>query len=324
MFHAFHPGHLIRRLLPWALLLGVASIWAQGFPSKPVRIVIPFATGGSTDANARIIQDKLSQLWGQPVVVEAKPGANTIIGTDLVAKSAADGHTLLLTSTAMVVNPSMYAKLPYDTLSDLVPITVVSVSPFALVAPINSPFNQLKDVLAALRAKPGSVSFGVSDSSAMLSGYLMNMLAKADMQAISYKGAGPLMIDLAGGHVPLGIAAVSSVQGQVKNGRVKIVGIGSPTPSSLFPQAPLIAQDLPGYEAISWFGLLAPKGTPADVVNRIQRDVATVLKDPDVQQKIQGLGADPGGMPPEEFQARIKREIDLWSRVAKAANIKPE
>ena len=324
MSQSFHRGQWLRRILSLTLLLGATATWAQGFPSKPVRIVIPFATGGSTDANARIIQDKLSQLWGQPVVIEAKPGANTIIGTDLVAKSPADGHTLLLTSTAMVVNPSMYAKLPYDTLNDLVPITVVSVSPFALVAPINSPFNQLKDVLSALRTKPGSVSFGVSDSSAMLSGHLLNMLGKTDMQPISYKGAGPLMIDLAGGHVPLGIAAVSSVQGQVKNGRVKIVGIGSPTASTLFPQAALIAQDLPGYEAISWFGLLAPKGTPADVVNRIQRDVAAVLKDPDVVQKLQGIGADPGGMPPEEFQTRIKREIDLWSRVAKAANIKPE
>jgi tripartite-type tricarboxylate transporter receptor subunit TctC len=317
-------GQLLQRLWPLMLLLGMVSAWAQGFPSKPVRIVIPFATGGSTDANARIIQDKLSQLWGQPVVVEAKPGANTLIGTDLVAKSPGDGHTLLLTSTAMVVNPSMYAKLPYDTLNDLVPITIVSVSPFALVAPINSPFNHLKDVLSALRVKPGSVSFGVSDSSAMLSGHLLNMMAKVDMQPISYKGAGPLTIDLAGGHVPLGIAAVSSVQGQVKNGRVKIIGIGSTSASTLFPQAALIAQELPGYEAISWFGLLAPKGTPADIVNKIQRDVASVLKDPDVLQKLQGLGADPGGMSADEFQARIKREIDLWSRVAKAANIKPE
>lgn len=308
------------------LLLCLGSTWAlaQSFPSKPVRIVIPFATGGSTDANARIIQDKLSTLWGQPVVVEAKPGANTLIGTDLVAKSPGDGHTLLLTSTAMVVNPSLYARMPYDTLNDLVPITVVSVSPFALVAPVNSPFASMKDVLSALRAKPGSVSFGVSDSSAMLSGHLLNMLAKADMEPISYKGAGPLMIDLAGGHVPLGIAAVSSVQGQVRNGRVKILGVGSLTPSTLFPQAPLIAQDLPGYEAISWFGLLAPKGTPPEVIGKIQRDVAQVLKDPDIQQKILGLGADPGGMPPEEFQARIRREIDLWARVAKAANIKPE
>jgi tripartite-type tricarboxylate transporter receptor subunit TctC len=299
------------------------SAQAQSFPNKPVRIVIPFAPGGSTDANARIIQDKLSAIWGQPVIIDAKPGANTQIGTDLVAKSPGDGHTLLLTSTAMVVNPSMYNKLPYDTLNDLVPITIVSVSPFALVTPVNSPYQSLKDVMTALRSST-PVNFGVSDSSAMLAGHLLNMLAKTDMQPVSYKGAGPLMIDLAGGHVPLGIAAVSSVQGQVKGGRVRILGVGSTSPSSLFPQAQPIAQELPGYEAISWFGLLAPKGTPADVVQKIQRDVAQVLKDPDVQQKIQGLGADPGGMSPAEFQARIKREIELWGRVAKAAKIQPE
>ncbi len=299
------------------------SAHAQSFPNKPVRIVIPFAPGGSTDANARIIQDKLSAIWGQPVIIDAKPGANTQIGTDLVAKSPGDGHTLLLTSTAMVVNPSMYNKLPYDTLNDLVPITIVSVSPFALVTPVNSPYQSLKDVMTALRSST-PINFGVSDSSAMLAGHLLNMLAKTDMQPVSYKGAGPLMIDLAGGHVPLGIAAVSSVQGQVKGGRVRILGVGSTTPSSLFPQAQPIAQELPGYEAISWFGLLAPKGTPTDVVQKIQRDVAQVLKDPDVQQKIQGLGADPGGMPPAEFRARIQREIELWGRVAKAAKIQPE
>ncbi len=299
------------------------SAHAQSFPNKPVRIVIPFAPGGSTDANARIIQDKLSAIWGQPVIIDAKPGANTQIGTDLVAKSPGDGHTLLLTSTAMVVNPSMYNKLPYDTLNDLVPITIVSVSPFALVTPVNSPYQSLKDVMTALRSST-PINFGVSDSSAMLAGHLLNMLAKTDMQPVSYKGAGPLMIDLAGGHVPLGIAAVSSVQGQVKGGRVRILGVGSTTPSSLFPQAQPIAQELPGYEAISWCGLLAPKGTPAEVVQKIQRDVAQVLKDPDVQQKVQGLGADPGGMPPAEFRARIQREIELWGRVAKAAKIQPE
>ncbi|MDI9332396.1 MAG: tripartite tricarboxylate transporter substrate binding protein [Alphaproteobacteria bacterium] len=303
-------------------LFGVAQ--AQNFPTKPVRIVIPFAPGGSTDANARIIQDKLSTLWGQPVIIDAKPGANTLIGTDLVAKAAGDGHTLLLTSTAMVVNPSMYAKLPYDTLSDLVPITIVSVSPFALVTPVDSPLKSLRDALTALRSPSNKLSFGVSDSSAMLSGHLLNMLAKTDMQPISYKGAGPLMIDLAGGHVPLGIAAVSSVQGQVRGGRVRILGVGSLQPSSLFPQAPAIATELPGYEAISWFGLLAPKGTPTDVVQKIHRDVAQVLKDPEVVQKIAALGADPGGMPPAEFQNRIRREIELWGQVAKVAKIQPE
>ena len=297
---------------------------AQGFPNKPVRIVIPFAPGGSTDANARIINDKLSALWGQPVIVESKPGANTVIGSDYVAKSAPDGYTLLLTSTAHVVNPSLYAKLPYDPVGDLVPVTIVSVSPFALVAANTLPVKSAKDVIALLRARPGSLSFGTSDSSSLFTGHLFNMMAGTELQSVPYKGAGPLMTDLAGGHVPIGFAAVSSVQGQVRANRVRLLGVGSLTPSPLFPDAPPIANDLPGFEAISWFGLLAPKGTPKDVIAKIHRDMVTVLKDADVQKRITALGAEAGGQTPDEFGARIKSEMDLWAKVAKSAGIKPE
>ena len=301
-----------------------SAAYAQTFPSKPVRIVIPFAPGGSTDANARIINERLAALWGQPVIIEAKPGANTIIGTDAVAKSAGDGYTLLLTSTAYVVNPSMYAKLPYDPMGDFHPVTIVSVSPFALVAASNFPAKTIKELIAMMRAKPGSVSFGTSDSSSAFAGHLFNMLARTDLQSVSYKGAGPLMTDLAGGHVPIGIAAVSSVQGQVKAGRVRLLGVASTKPTPLFPDAPVIAAEVPGYEAISWFGLFAPKGTPKDVITKIQRDVATVLKEPEIQKRFMDIGAEPGGQTPEEFGARVRVEMELWARVAKSANIKPE
>ena len=322
--------HLTTTALTAALAVGAlvtdttGPAFAQGFPNKPVRIVIPFAPGGSTDANARIINDKLSALWGQPVIVESKPGANTVIGSDFVAKSAPDGYTLLLTSTAHVVNPSLYAKLPYDPVGDLVPITIVSVSPFALVAANSLPVKSAKDVIALLRAKPGSLSFGTSDSSSLFTGHLFNMMAKTELQSVPYKGAGPLMTDLAGGHVPIGFAAVSSVQGQVRANRVRLLGVGSLTPSPLFPDAPPIANDLPGFEAISWFGLLAPKGTPRDVIIKIHRDMVTVLKDADVQKRIVALGAEPGGQTPEEFGARITSEMDWWASVAKSAGIKPE
>lgn len=313
-----------------SLMVGLSSAvaptisFAQGFPNKPVRIVIPFAAGGSTDANARIINEKLAALWGQPVIIETKPGANTIIGTDLVAKSPGDGYTLLLTSTAFVVNPSMYAKLPYDSLIDLQPITIVSSSPFAMVAAINFPVRSIKELTETLRAKPGSVAFGTSDSSAAFAGHLYNMLAKTDMQSVPYKGAGPLMTDLAGGHVPIGIAAVSSVQGQVKSGRVRILGVASTKPNPLFPDAPLIASDVPGYEAVSWFGLFAPKGTPKELILKIQRDIATVLKDPDIQKRFIDIGAETGGQLPEEFGSRVRAEMQLWANVGKSANIKPE
>ena len=308
-------------MLGAALAAGAA---AQNFPNKPVRIVIPFAPGGSTDANARIINEKLAALWGQPVIIESRPGANTIIGSEAVAKSAPDGYTLLLTSTAHVVNPSMYVKLPYDAHNDLVPVTIVSVSPFALVAANNLPVKSAKDVIAMLRAKPGSLSFGTSDSSSAFAGHLFNMLAKVDLQSVSYKGAGPLMTDLAGGHVPLGIAAVSSVQGQVRANRVRLLGVASLKPSPLFPDAPVIAQDLPGYEAIAWFGLFVPRGTPKELITKIHKDVATVLRDAEVQKRFLDLGAEAGGQSPEEFGVRVRSDIELWARVAKAAGIKPE
>jgi tripartite-type tricarboxylate transporter receptor subunit TctC len=309
-----------------ALALGLVALsaQAQSFPNKPVRLVIPFAPGGSTDANARIIQDKLSTLWGQPLVIDTKPGANTIIGTDLVAKSPGDGYTLLLTSTAYVVNPSMYQKLPYDPMNDFIPVTMVSVSAFALVTPVASPIKSIKDVLAMERANSGNLSFGVSDSSAALSGHLFNMMGKTNMQNVSYKGAGPLMTDLAGGHVPLGIAAVSSVQTQVRAGRVRILGVGSTKPSSLFPDVPTIAADIPGYEATSWFGLFVPKGTPKDVVAKIQRDVSGVLKDPDIQKRFFDIGAEVGGQSSDDFAARVRADMELWAKVAKSAGIKPE
>ena len=309
-----------------ALALGLVALsaQAQSFPNKPVRLVIPFAPGGSTDASARIIQDKLSTLWGQPLVIDTKPGANTIIGTDLVAKSPGDGYTLLLTSTAYVVNPSMYQKLPYDPMNDFIPVTMVSVSSFALVTPVTSSIKSIKEVLAMERAKPGGLAVGGSDSSAALSGHLFNMMGKTNMQNVSYKGAGPLMTDLAGGHVPLGIAAVSSVQTQVRAGRVRILGVGSTKPSSLFPDVPTIAADIPGYEATSWFGLFAPKGTPKDVVAKIQRDVSGVLKDPEIQKRFFDIGAEVGGQSSDDFAARVRSDMELWAKVAKSAGIKPE
>lgn len=319
-----HFAAIVSALLGGVALTALPGVQAQGFPNKAVRIVIPFAPGGSTDANARIINDKLSALWGQPVIVESKPGANTVIGSDFVAKSAPDGYTLLLTSTAHVVNPSLYAKLPYDPVNDLAAVTIVSVSPFALVAANNVPVKSAKDVIALMRAKPGSLSFGTSDSSSLFTGHLFNMMAKTELQSVPYKGAGPLMTDLAGGHVPIGFAAVSSVQGQVRANRVRLLGVGSLTPSALFPDAPPIANDLPGFEAISWFGLFVPRGTPKDIIAKIHRDLATVLKDADVQKRIIGLGAEPGTATTEEFQARIKSEMALWATVAKAAGVKPE
>ncbi|MSQ21444.1 MAG: tripartite tricarboxylate transporter substrate binding protein [Betaproteobacteria bacterium] len=306
-----------------ALFPGLSS--GQTYPSKPFRIVIPFAPGGSSDANARIISERLAERLGQAVIIDTKPGANTIIGTDHVAKSAPDGYTVLLTSTSFVVNPVLYAKLPYDPLKDLVPITILSFTPQAIVTHPGFPAKTTKELIALAKAQPGKISIGSADSSSLLTGHLFCMLAGVDMQSVNYKGAGPLMIDVVGGHVAVGISGISSVQGQVRAGRAHLVGVASTTPSPIFPNASPIGQaDLPGFDVLAWFGVFAPSGTPKDIQHRIHRDLVAVLQNSDVRQRLIEIGAEPGGPSQEEFDARVRKEIAMWATVVKAAGIKPQ
>jgi tripartite-type tricarboxylate transporter receptor subunit TctC len=307
-----------------SLLASFEAALAQPFPGKTVRLVIPFPVGGSTDTNARIISQRLTERWAQSVIVDPRPGGGTIIGTEHVVKSKPDGHTLLLTSPALTVNPALHAKLPYDTLTDLVPVTIVSISPMTIVSHPSLPVNSIKELIALAMTKPGQLNYGNSDPSAMFTGQLFNVLAKVDIQSIPYKGAGPLMIDLIGGHVPLGIAAVSSVQAAVRSGQVRLLGVGSLAPSPTFPDALPIAKDVPGFEAVAWFGLFAPRGTPKEIVARIQKDVAEVVHTPDITQRLLDVGAEPGGQSSAEFDARIRAEIDQWIKIGRTVGIKPQ
>ena len=227
------------------LLMAAGPALSQAFPAKPIRLVIPFAVGGSSDANARIIMPALTERWKQQIVLDPRPGAGTVIGTDLVAKSAPDGHTLLLTSNLFTNAPITYAKLPYDPHTDLVPITLVTISPHAIVAHPSLPARNARELIALAKARPRQMNMGNTGSP--LATYNFNMLAKVSVEPIPYKGAGPLMTDLLGGHIPLAIAAISSVQSAVKSGRARIIGVGSLTPSVLFPEAPVIADGLPGF-----------------------------------------------------------------------------
>ena len=316
---------LVRIALGLLLGIGATLVRAEAFPSKPVRIIIPAAPGGSADKNARAIADKLSELWKQPVIVDLKPGANTLIGTDYVAKSAPDGYTLLMNSAAIVVNPSVYAKLPYDTLNDLVPVALVSTAPFAVVVHPSVPARSIKEFIALARTNPQLLSFGTAESRAMLAGHQFNLLAKTQLQSIPYKGAGPLMNDLVAGHVPVSFSALSSVQAQVQAGRLRLLGVASSKHSSLSPEAePIAANELPGFEAASWFGLFAPKGTPKSLASKIHQDVAEVLRDPIVEKRFADMGAQPSGEGPEPFALRVRAEVESSAKVARAANIQPE
>jgi tripartite-type tricarboxylate transporter receptor subunit TctC len=312
---------------PWIAILALtllvpATGFAQQFPAKLVRIVIPFSLGGSNDLTGRILLPHLMERWKQQVIIDPRVGAASTVGADHVAKSAPDGHTILFTSTQFAYAPSTFAKLPYDPLNDLVPVTLVSVSPQMIIAHPSLPANNPKQLVALARSRPGELTIGNAGNPLPTLSFIM--LSKAKMTPVAYKGAGPLQTDIMGGHVPLGMAAISSFMGTVKSGRAKVIGVCSKERTPLYPEAPPMAEGAPGFEAIAWFGMFVPRGTPAAVVKRIRDDVAEVVKIPAVRDRLHEIGGEPSGMPTEEFATFVRSEIEKWNGVAKAAGIKPQ
>jgi tripartite-type tricarboxylate transporter receptor subunit TctC len=277
--------------------------------------------GGSSDANGRIVAPPLTERWKQQVIIDPRPGAATILGTDIVARSAPDGHTLLINSTQFPQQPAMWAKIPYDVLTDITPITRITRSPQAIVAHPSLPVKDAGELIKLARARPGQIN--MANAGTPLTSHMFNMMAKVQIETVNYKGAAPMMIDAMGGHVHLAIGAVSSVQAGVRTGRVRLLGTSSP--SLTFPDAPLITKVVPGFEAAdTWFALFGPRGMAKDLVQRIRDDVAAVLQIPDVRQRLLDIGGEPVGEPPEEFAARIRADVARWLEVAKVAGIKPQ
>jgi len=303
-------------------LLAPAAVLAQQFPGKPVRIVIPFSPGGSNDLTGRILLPHLMERWKQQVIIDPHVGAASTIGTDHVAKSAPDGHTILFTSTQFAYAPSTFAKLPYDPLTDLVPVTLVSVSPQMIIAHPSLPANNPKQLVALARARPGELTIGNAGNP--LPTFSFIMLSKTKMIPVPYRGAGPLQTDIMGGHVPLGMAAISSFMGTVKSGRAKVIGVCSKERTPLYPDAPPMAEGAPGFEAIAWFGMFVPRGTPAAAVKRIREDIAEVVGIPGVRDRLHEIGGEPSGMPTEQYAKFVRAEIEKWNAVAQAAGIKPQ
>jgi tripartite-type tricarboxylate transporter receptor subunit TctC len=303
-----------------ATALAVPVVLAQPFPGKTVRLVIPFPVGGSSDSVARIIGPHLTERWKQQVIVDPRPGAATVVGSDYVAKSAPDGHTLMINSTQFVQSPATFAKLPYDPHTDIAPITRVIISPQAIVGHPSLPAKNIRELIALAKAQPGVLNMGTAGT--VLPSHYFFMLAKVRMVIVPYKGAGPLMIDASGGHVPLAIGAVSSVQAAVRAGRVRMLGVTSH--SDAFPDVPLISNDVPGYDADTWFALFAPGATPKETITRIRDDLVAVLQIPEVKQRLIDIGGRPSGEPTAEFALRVRDEIARWIKVAKVAGVQPQ
>jgi tripartite-type tricarboxylate transporter receptor subunit TctC len=316
-------------LLCAALLVAPAGgVLAQaGYPGRPVRIVVPSSAGGGTDILARIISPRLSERLGQQVVIDNRPGAGTMIGIEIAAKSPPDGYTLLLTPATLAINPVTYKKVPYDALRDFAPITVVVSSPAILVVHPSIPVKTVKELIAFARARPGQLNYASAGTGTFphMSMELFLSMANLKLVHIPYKGTGPATIDMVAGHTAVMAATVLTAMPQIRTGRLRGLGITSAARSSVVPEIPTIAEaGLPGYEAVQWYGALAPAQTSKNIITKLHSEITRVLQMPDVKERIANDGADPVGNSPEEFRRYIQSEIAKWAQVGRDAGITPE
>ena len=315
------------RMIVAALLFGFSQQTALAqYPNKPVRVVVPYPAGGAVDSFARVLTQQLSELWGHSVVVENRAGASTMLGAEQVAKSPADGYTLLLTAELTLVTvPHLYEKIPYDPLRDFAPITALVSATQALVANPSLPVKTVNDVVTLAKAKPGELtygSFGIG-STGHLNMEVFQAMTGIRFNHIPYSGAGPALNDVVGGHVSLMFAALSIVKGSVEGGKLRVIAVGSDRRSSEFPDVPTISESgVPGFQAKSWFGLVAPAETPPEIIKKINQDVIKVMSDPAFAQRyLAAQGLEPITGTPEQFAAFMRTETKKWAKVVRDANI---
>ena len=308
-----------------ALPLGYATP-AQAFPDRAVRIVVPFPPGGSNDVIARLMAQKLSELWKSSVVVENIGGAGGNIGADSVARAAPDGYTLLLAAPGpLVVNPTLYEKLAFDPAKDFAPVALVASVPIVLAVNPSVKANTVAELIALAKAEPGKLNFGSSGNGSTnhLSGELLKSIAKLDIVHIPYRGAAPAMNDLLGGQIPMMFDNMPAVRPQVEGGKIRALAVASKTRSKALPNVPtMIEAGVPGFEATAWFGLVAPAKTPPDVLKILAETSAKALADPAIAAKFEQLGAEPGTITGDAFGAFLKAEADKWGKVVNAAGLK--
>ena len=308
----------------FACIATVAS--AQGYPNRTIRLVVPFPAAGTTDILARAAAQKLTEAFGQSVVVDNRPGAAGNIGSDLVAKSAPDGYTLLMgTVGTHAINPSLYSKMPYDHVKDFVPVVLVAGVPNVLVVNPALPVNSVADLIKLAKDKPGQINFASSGSgtSIHLSGELFKTMAGVDITHVPYKGSSPALVDLIGGQVQIMFDNLPSALPQIKAGKLRAIAVTSLKRAPVLPDVPTISESgLPGFEASSWFGVLAPAGTPAPIVARINAEINKWLQSAEAREKLLSQGAEAAGGTPEQFAHHIRAESEKWAKVVKASGAK--
>lgn len=310
------------------LLIALAfPAWAQdAYPSRPVRFILPFPPGGPTDILGRLIAERLTAQLGQPVVTENRGGAGGNVGAEAAARSAPDGYTIVLVAPSLAISPTLYAKLNYDPVKDLAPITLVATVPNVVVTQISHPAN-LRDFIAAAKAKPGGMNFGSggSGTSNHLAGELFNILTGAKLTHVPYKGVNLAMQDVIAGRIDLVVIGVPAAAPHVRSGKLRALAVIAPQRLPALPEVPTVAEaGLPGFEVTTWYGVLAPAGTPRPIIVRLNAELAKVMHSPEMKQRLAGIGTDPVTSSPEEFAAYIQAEIGKWGDVIRKAGLRAD
>ena len=309
-------------------LLFSGTTWAQGFPVKPVRLIVPFAAGGPGDSVARFIAPGLSEIWGHQVVIDNRGGANSIVGSELAARAAPDGYTLVLPSAGFTINVTLYPKLPFDAIRDFTPVSTVTFGPSMLVTHPSLPVRNLKDLVALAKAKPRTLTYGSSGSGAPSSHLGMELLkvtASVDIIHVPYKSMAPALVDVLGGQIQMAMPTINVTLQHTRAGRLRAIGVTSLQRSPAAPDVPPLAdQGMPGYEANNWYALFAPAGLPTPIADKIYGDVTKLLQSPELRDRFAAAGMEARSMPPVEFAAFVKREIAKWGKVVKASGAKAE
>jgi tripartite-type tricarboxylate transporter receptor subunit TctC len=306
---------------------GTSAFAADAYPSKPVHLYVPYPPGGAVDIVARTLGDALGKAWNQSVVIENRPGAAGIVAEQALVQAAPDGYTLILVASGHALLPLFYDKLPYDTFKDFTPISQIGSSPNMLLVRADSPFKSVSDVIAAARAKPGTLSYGHAGNgtSPYLSGELFKYMAKVEITPVPYKGGAPVLTDLIGGQIPLSFNNIPESLGQIQAGAVRPLGVTTAERSPILPNVPTIAESgVPGYDTGVWWGVFAPAGLPAAIQAKLAKDCADAVKTPAMQAKLQQLGASPIGSTSEALAKATRAEYDKWGPVIKAAGLKIE
>jgi tripartite-type tricarboxylate transporter receptor subunit TctC len=311
----------------WIPVFTGMTVSAQTYPAKPIRIVVPYPPGGFNDTLGRTLAAKFTESWGQPAIVENKPGANTLIGSDFVAKAAPDGYTLLIVAFPFAVTPSLIRNMPYDTLKDFAPVVLAAQSPNILVVNPELPVKSVGELIALAKAKPDGLSYASTGngSSNHISMELFKSLAGVKLVHIPYKGSAPAVTDLLGGQVQVMFDNAPNVMPQVKAGRLRALGQSGLTRSAVAADLPTVAEaGVAGYEVMVWFGLVAPSGTPRDVIAKLNAEVLRILAMPDVRERFLAQGVEPMGSTPEQFGEHIRAQMAKWGKVVKDAGVQAE